>query len=203
MFYHPSERDHGLPHDPLKAIVAPRPIGWISSQDSEGRLNLAPYSFFNLVADRPPIVMFSSYGRKDSVRNVEETGEFVCNLTTYDLREAVNATSAGLAHGESEFDAAGLATEASALVKPPRIAGVAAALECRYLKSDVLVGLDGQRSSNIIVYGEIVGCFIRDDLIVDGRFDMTAARTIARCGYMDYATVESLFVMHRPAGGGG
>jgi len=198
MYYHPPKRDHGLRFDPFKAIVAPRPIGWISSLDKEGRANLAPYSYFNAVSERPHIVMFSSAGRKDSVQNIEATGEFVCSLTTWDLRREVNLSSAILPHGESEFEATGLKTAPSRLVKPPRVADAPAALECRLIKTDPLAGLDGEWSGSTIVYGEVVGIHVDDDFIIDGRFDMAKARTIARCGYMDYAVVESLFEMIRP-----
>ncbi len=198
MFYEPRKRDHGLPHDPFKAIVAPRPIGWISTVDAEGRPNLAPYSFFNAVASRPPVVMFSSESRKDSLRNVEASGEFVCNLATWDLREAMNETSAPLPGGESEFVRAGLATEASRLVRPPRVAGIAAALECRLLRTVPLSDVEGRPMEATVVFGEVVGIHIDDRFIRDGRFDAAAARAIARCGYMDYAVVDSLFAMTRP-----
>src|SRR5437764_4581470 len=131
-FYEP-RLGHGLPHDPFKAIVAPRPIGWISTTDPDGRVNLAPYSFFNAFCDAPPIVGFSSSGRKDSQRNVEATGEFVANLATRRQAEAVNLTSAALPHGVNEFEAAGLAAAPSRLVKPPRVADAPAALERRLL----------------------------------------------------------------------
>jgi flavin reductase (DIM6/NTAB) family NADH-FMN oxidoreductase RutF len=198
LFYQPEAGDHGLAFDPFKAIVAPRPIGWISSLDAEGRINLAPYSFFNAVASRPHIVMFSSAGRKDSIANVEATGEFVCSLATWELREAVNMSSATLPHGESEFAATGLKAAPSRLVRPPRVAEAPAALECRLLKSEELFGLDGRSSRNWVAFGEVVGIYVADAFIRDGRFDMTIAKSIARCGYMDYAVVESLFRMERP-----
>jgi flavin reductase (DIM6/NTAB) family NADH-FMN oxidoreductase RutF len=198
MFFEPKKGDHGLPHDPFKAIVAPRPIGWISSLDAEGRVNLAPYSFFNAVASSPPIVMFSSEGWKDSVANVQATGEFVCNLATWDLREPMNRTSALLPHGESEFEAAGLETAPSRLVKPPRVAAAPAALECKMLKSDELAGLDGKPVERWVTFGEVVGIHVNEDFLTDDRFDMTKARTIARCGHMDYAVVDALFAMPRP-----
>jgi flavin reductase (DIM6/NTAB) family NADH-FMN oxidoreductase RutF len=198
VFYETRSRDHGLAFDPFKAIVAPRPIGWISSLDAEGHANLAPYSFFNAISSRPDIVMFSSSGRKDSVSNIEATGEFVCNLATWELREAVNLSSATLPAGESEFAATGLRTATSRLVKPPRVADAPAALECKLLKSEELSDLEGRSAGHFVVFGEVVGVHIGDDFIRDGRFDMAKARTIARCGYMDYAAVESLFEMVRP-----
>jgi len=197
-FYEP-RKGHGLPHDPFKAIVAPRPIGWISSVDAQGRPNLAPYSFFNAFASFPPIVGFSSEGRKDSVDNVEATGEFVCNLVTMDLAEAMNATSAGVAHGVDEMHLAGLAAAPSTVVRPPRVAAAAAALECRLVRVIRLAGADGVALDNWLVLGEVVGVHINDRFLVDGRFDTAAARPVARCGYRgDYAVVTQLFEMLRP-----
>jgi flavin reductase (DIM6/NTAB) family NADH-FMN oxidoreductase RutF len=142
-FYEP-KHGHRLPHDPFKAIVAPRPIGWISTVDSGGRVNLAPYSFFNAFCERPPIIGFSSGGRKDSQRNVEETGEFVFNLATRRQAEAMNRTSAPFPRGVNEFEAAGIASAPSRLVKPPRVADAPAALECKLLLVLPLKDLDGE-----------------------------------------------------------
>ncbi|MYZ47848.1 flavin reductase family protein [Propylenella binzhouense] len=197
MFYRPAE-GHGLPHDPFKAIVAPRPIGWISTRDAEGRPNLAPYSFFNAVASAPPVVMFSSESRKDSLRNIEATGEFVCNFASFDLREAMNASSAPLAPGASEFERAGLEMAECEVVGAPRVARAAAALECRLLKVVPLTDLDGSPTSATVAFGQVVGVHIDDRFVRDGRFDLAAAHPIARCGYMDYASVDSLFAMVRP-----
>ncbi|WP_293862597.1 flavin reductase family protein [uncultured Alsobacter sp.] len=199
MFYDTVTYGHGLPHDPLKAIVAPRPIGWISSLNKAGELNLAPYSFFNAFSSRPPIVGFSSEGRKDSVTFVEETGEFVCNLATWDLRDAMNATSAPLARGKSEFEHARLEQEPSRLVKPPRVKGVAAALECKLVQVVQLSTHQGEPMDTHLVLGQVVGVFIDDAYITpEGRFDMLKARPIARCGYADYAVVDSAFALERP-----
>ena len=142
-FYQPKD-GHRLPHDPFKAIVAPRPIGWISTVDAEGRPNLAPYSFFNAFCDNPPVVGFSSSGRKNSQRNVEETGEFVVNLATRRQAEAMNRTSATLPHGVNKFEAAGLRAAPSRLVRPPRVADAPAALECRLLLVLPITELDGK-----------------------------------------------------------
>src|SRR3954467_9243593 len=142
-FYEP-RLGHGLPHDPFKAIVAPRPIGWISTVDAEGRPNLAPYSFFNAFCDSPPVVGLSSSGHKDSQRNVEETGEFVANLATRRQAEAMNQTSAALPHGVNEFEAARPAAAPSLLVRPPRVADAPAALECRLLLALPLKDLEGR-----------------------------------------------------------
>jgi len=203
MFYQPDKRDHGLPRDPFKALVVPRPIGWISSIDPQGRPNLAPYSYFNGVSSDPPCVMFapsmrSREGmRKDSHSNAELSGDFVVNLATYELREAMNASSASLAAGENEFAAAGLETLPSRLIKPPRVKGAPVHLECVYLKTvDLPSTVAGQ--ANLIVVGRVVGIHIDDALIVDGRVDIARARPIARLGYMDYCVVDELFAMERP-----
>ena len=199
MFYEPGKRDRSiLPHDAFKAIVAPRPIGWISSVDAEGRVNLAPYSFFNGVSSNPPIVMFASEGRKDTVRNVEATGEFVCNLATWELREAMNATSAPLPHGASEMERAGLSPAPCRLVRPPRIAAAACALECRLLRLVALDDVSGKPAGCHSVFGQVIGIHIDDRFIVNGILNTAAMRPIARCGYDDYAVVESLFSMRRP-----
>jgi flavin reductase (DIM6/NTAB) family NADH-FMN oxidoreductase RutF len=199
MFYACDQRDRGLlPYDPFKAIVAPRPIGWISSISAGGEVNLAPYSFFNGVNSRPPMVMFASEGRKDSLRNIEETGEFVCNLATWDLREAMNETSAPMPHGQNEMLRAGLAPAPSMLVKPPRVAAAPCALECRLAR---VVQLETHRHDPVdsfVVFGEVVGVHIDDRFIVDGILDTAALRPVARCGYDQYAVVEGVFSMTRP-----
>jgi flavin reductase (DIM6/NTAB) family NADH-FMN oxidoreductase RutF len=197
-FYDP-RKGHGLRHDPFKAILAPRPIGWISSLDSEGRVNLAPYSFFNGFNSSPPIVGFSSEGRKDSVTNIEQTGEFVCNLATRPLAEAMNRTSAPVAHGVDEMALAGLDPAPSTLVKPPRVAQAPAALECKLLQIVKLNTLDGTPAGGLLVLGQVIGVHINPAFLKDGIFDTAAARPIARCGYRgDYAEVEQLFEMIRP-----
>lgn len=202
MFYQPGTSHHGLPHNPLKAIVAPRPIGWISSLSAEGVANLAPYSFFNMICEAPPLVMFSSSGRKDSVANIEATGEFVCNLATLDLIDAVNLTSAPAPADVSEFDLAGLAPAASRIVRPPRVAAVKAALECVYIETIRPRGRAGIAADQYMVIGEVVGVHIADEAIVDGRFDTAGVRALARCGYLDYAAAEHLVERQRPPGGG-
>src|SRR5271166_1740433 len=177
MFYEPDKRNHGLPRDPFKALVVPRPIGWISTLDRDGRPNLGPYSFFNGVATDPPCVMFASSlrprerTRKDSQTNAEATGEFVVNLATFAQREAMNASSAALPYGESEFAAAGLETLPSRLVKAPRVKGARAHLECVYLKTVDLPPARGG-DQNFMVLGRVVGIHIDDDLIVDGLVDI-------------------------------
>ncbi len=198
MFYEPDKRNHGLAGDPFKAIVAPRPIGWISSIDLKGNVNLAPYSFFNGVNSRPALVMFASEGRKDSVSNIAETGEFVCNLATWDLREAMNATSAPFEHGVNEMERAGLAAAPSRLVKPPRVAASPCALECKLVQIVSIDEAHGIPAGCQVVIGHVLGVHVDDRFIVDGRVDTAALKPIARCGYDQYAVVEGLFAMTRP-----
>ncbi|AWN38206.1 flavin reductase family protein [Methylobacterium radiodurans] len=191
-----------LPHNPLKAIIAPRPIGWISAMDRDGRLNLAPYSFFNAVGD--DMVAFSSTGRKDALTFAESGGDFVCNLASHGLREAMNASSAPLPRGESEFDFAGLATAPSRKVRSPRVAEAAAAIECRWLQTVPLRPLDGSEPANFLVIGQVVSIYIDDRFVADGRVDTAAMEPILRGGYFDYfrITPENRFEMNRPKGGG-
>ncbi len=200
MFYEVAA-GHGLPHDPFKALVAPRPVGWISTISARGEVNLSPYSFFNALSDRPHIVGFSSDGLKDAMTFAQETGEFVCNLATYDLREEISATSAPLPRGTSELDHAGLTAAPSRLVRPPRVAEAPAALECRYLRTIRLDPLEGE-GRYYLVLGQVVGVYIDDRFIVDGLVDTAAMRPIARAGYRDYvaATPETRFAITRPPG---
>ena len=198
MFYDAIKNEHGLRYDPFKAIVAPRPIGWITSMNAKGDINLAPYSFFNGISSRPALVMFSSEGLKDSVSFIAETGEFVCNLATWDLREAMNATAAPLPRGVNEMERAGLAPAPSRLVKPPRVAASPCALECRLLQIVPIEAAGGLPVDCHVVIGQVVGVHIDDRFIVDGLLDTAAMRPIARCGYDQYAVVESVFSMTRP-----
>ena len=197
-FYQP-RNGHGLPHDPFKAIIAPRPIGWISSVDGAGRVNLAPYSFFNGFASFPPVIGFSNEGRKDSLRNVEANGEFVASLVSGDLAREMNITSAPVAHGVDEMQLAGLEAAPSTLVKPPRVARAAAALECKVTQIIQIQGVGGQLLDTWLVLGEVVGVHIDDRFLVDGIFDTLAAHLIARMGYRgDYTEVANKFEMIRP-----
>lgn len=197
-FYEP-EKGHGLPHDPFKAIVAPRPIGWISTLDRAGRPNLAPYSFYNAVCEVPPMVMFSSSGFKDTVRNIEATREFVCNLVTRALAERMNRTSASLPHGENEFDFAGLAVAPSCVVKPPRVAEAPAALECRLVEIVQLHSLNGTRLDQYVTIGQVVGVQIDRAYLKDGVFDLLATHPVQRAGYRaDYTEATTGFQMPRP-----
>jgi flavin reductase (DIM6/NTAB) family NADH-FMN oxidoreductase RutF len=204
MFYEPRKRNHGLPHDPFKAIVAPRPIGWISSMSAKGEINLAPYSFFNGVSSDPPMVMFSSEGRKDSLAFIGETREFVCNLAAWDLREQMNATSRPFPRGTDEMKETGLDPAPSVLVKPPRVKASPCAMECKWLQTVRLNDLDGAATDQYVVFGQVVGVHIDERFIKDGLLDTAAMRPVARAGYHDYfvATPETKFSMRRPKGGG-
>ncbi|MEM7171080.1 MAG: flavin reductase family protein [Pseudomonadota bacterium] len=202
MFYKVDE-PHGLARNPFKSLVAPRPIGWISSQDVEGRLNLAPYSFFNAVAADPPIVMFanngahSEGGAKDSVVNIESTKEFVCNLATWDTRESMNVSSAMVARDRDEFEMAGLTPIASKLVAPPRVKESPVHMECRYLQSLQLPSPDPNQP-NTVVFGQVLGIHIDESILTEGYVDIAKLKPIARLGYMDYCVVEDRFTMTRP-----
>jgi flavin reductase (DIM6/NTAB) family NADH-FMN oxidoreductase RutF len=200
LFYEPQRRDRAiLPHDPFKAFIAPRPIGWVSTLGPNGELNLAPYSFFNAVCDSPPMLAFSSSGPKDSATFAASGGEFVWNMPTWDLREAMNETSAALPRGASEFERAGLEPAPSRLVAPPRVAATPCALECRVVQQLELHDLDGRPADQYLVIGQVLGVHIDERFIVDGRVDLAAMKPIARCGYQaDYTVVDSLFEMHRP-----
>jgi flavin reductase (DIM6/NTAB) family NADH-FMN oxidoreductase RutF len=199
MFYDARKNDHGHEYDPFKAIVAPRPIGWISSLSPEGVANLAPYSFFNAMSDNPHYVVFGSAGRKDSIRNIEATGEFVHNMATFKLREQMNASSAPVAEGVDEFELAGLEKASCNLVKPPRVAASPVAFECKYVKTVELPGHDNAAGGYAMVIGEVIGIHIDDSFIEDGRVNTAAMQPIARMGYSEYAVVTEAFRMRRPA----
>lgn len=205
MHYDPRQRPPDLRHDPFKALVVPRPVGWVATLDAGGRPNLAPYSFFNAVSDRPPLVMFSSGGRKDTLRNIEATGEFTCSIASWDLREAMNMSSAAVAPGVDEFALAGLERAPSRFVLPPRVARAPAAFECRLWKTLPLPAPEGRPDAGYtVVFGEVVGVYIDDAFIRDGIVDTGAMRPLARLGYMDYSVVtpESVFTMNRPVPSG-
>jgi flavin reductase (DIM6/NTAB) family NADH-FMN oxidoreductase RutF len=202
MFYDATRNDHGFQYDPFKALVVPRPIGWISSISPEGKVNLAPYSYFNAFAEQPHYIAYGSGssrsgGNKDTLRNIEETGEFVMNLATYDLREAVNATSAHVPRGTDEFALAGLSKAASRLVKPPRVKESPANFECRLYQIVPLPGDDGEVGNHLVI-GRVLGIHIDDRFIVDGRIDTVAMRPLARLGYSEYAAIGESFRMRRP-----
>jgi flavin reductase (DIM6/NTAB) family NADH-FMN oxidoreductase RutF len=198
MYYDPRSQKHGLHHSPVTALVVPRPIGWISTISPQGVVNLAPYSFFNLVSGYPPWVIFASAPRKHSQVNAEASGEFVFNLATWDLREEMNASSAEFPPGVSEPEVVGLEMVPSRAVKPPRVARSPVAIECKYFKTVELIGSDGRPNRASIVIGEVVGIHIDDAMIVDGMLDIARMRPIARLGYMDYCVVDEFFTMPRP-----
>ena len=195
-------KGHGLPHDPFNAIVGPRPIGWISTCNAQGALNLAPYSFFNAFNYVPPIVGFASIGAKDTLRNIEATGEFVWNLATHDLADAMNQSCAAVPPEVSEFELAGLTPLASEKVRPPRVAESPVTFECRSTQIVQLQGIDGEKVPTWLVLGEVVAVHIAKALLKDGVYDTAGAGHILRGGGpADYFTVgpEQLFRMHRPA----
>jgi flavin reductase (DIM6/NTAB) family NADH-FMN oxidoreductase RutF len=192
---------HGLPHDPFNAIVGPRPIGWISTQSATGALNLAPYSFFTAFNYVPPIVGFASIGAKDTLRNIEATGEFVWNLATHDLADAMNQSCAAVPPEVSEFELAGLTPLASEKVRPPRVAESPVTFECRSTQIVQLQGIDGEKVPTWLVLGEVVAVHIAKALLKDGVYDTAGAGHILRGGGpADYFTVgpEQLFKMYRP-----
>lgn len=198
MFYQPRD-GHGLPHNPFGAVVAPRPIGWISTRGAPGD-NLAPYSFFNAVAYVPPQVMFASTsakedrdGTKDSMANIRATGVFCVNVVAYAMRDSMNRSSGPWPREVDEFADAGIAKAECKVIDCARVAEAPAALECRLTR---IVELPGE--TNLVAFGEVMGVHLRDDCLKDGRFDTAGARLLARCGYRDYATVEEVFELARP-----
>ena len=198
MFYEPS-KGHGLPHDPSKAIVAPRPIGWISTRGRDGSVNLSPYSFFNMISGQPFLVMFSSESVKDSATFARESGEFVVNLASRDLAEKMNASSVDAPRGVSEFGYAGLTPAPCRLVAAPRVAEAHAALECKVVDGFHPKGVDGTPAKAFVTIGEVVGVHIDDAMLTqDGLFDMVKAGNLARLGYFDYLSIEQTFQMRRP-----
>lgn len=199
MFYRP-EDGHGLPHNPFNAVVAPRPIGWISTRGADGSENLAPYSFFNAVAYVPPQVMFASTSAKedrgdtkDSVANIRDTEVFCVNTVSFDLRDPMNQSSGPWDRETDEFALAGLSRAPCEEIECSRVAAAPASLECRLSR---ILRLEGE--SNFLVLGTVVGVHLRDDCVVDGRFDLAHVKPLARCGYRDYAVVRELFALERP-----
>ena len=193
---------YGLPHDPFKSCVVPRPIGWISTIGADGAVNLAPYSFFNAVATEPPMVMFSSngkqaHGTKDSVANAEVTGEFVCNMATWDLRDPMSQTSRPVPPEVDEFELAGLETQPSELVKPPRVKASPIHLECVYHQTlELPCDIEGGR--NAICLGRVVGVHIRDEFLTDSKVDIARIKPLARLGYQNYTVAEKVLTLSRP-----
>lgn len=203
MFFTPgTHKDAGLAYNPLKAIVAPRPIGWIASRGSDKSLNLAPYSFFNAIAELPPMVMFSAGSNpdgsdKDSLRNVRETGEFTVNIVGAAHGDAMNITSGSYAYGSNEFKLANLGMVDGETINVPRVANAPAALECTHWQTIVLPADEGAHPCSMVI-GRVTGIYIDDNVIVDGKIDNTLFQPLARLGYKDYAKVTELFEMTRP-----
>ena len=198
MFYDPA-KGHGLPHNPFKAIVSPRPIGWISTRDAQGGANLAPYSFFNAINENPPMVMFSSGPRKidsderkDSVANIRATGEFCVNMVSHALRDAMNVTCAHYPQGVDEFEKAGLKKAQAKMIDVPFVQDAPAVMECRL--HDIIELPGGQH----LVLGIVVGIHIDDRHIKDGQLDVTSYQPLARLGYKDYASITEVFSLDRP-----
>jgi flavin reductase (DIM6/NTAB) family NADH-FMN oxidoreductase RutF len=203
LFFKPSQRDKNvLRHDPFKALIAPRPIGWVSTMNARGDVNLAPYSFFNAFSTEPPLVGFCSEGPKDSVSFARESREFVWNMATWDLREQMNLTSAPLERGANEFVHAGLAMAPSHLVRPPRVAVSPAAMECRVCDIYQLRDATGEPTPRFLTIGEVVMIHIDDRYVRDGMIQVVEMKPLARCGYQDYTVLDSVFAMKRPEGAG-
>lgn len=194
---------HGLPHDPFKSCVIPRPIGWISTIGPDGVANLAPYSFFNGVTGDPPMVMFASGARaadapKDSIFNAEQSGEFVCSMVSYELMDAMNGTSAAYDPEIDEASHLGIEMEPSELVRPMRVKAAPIHLECTYFNTMELP-VDRHGGGNAICVGRVVGVHIRDAYLKDGMVDVEKIRPVARLGYMDYTSVQEVFTLARPS----
>lgn len=203
MFFTPGNHPDTLSRNPFSAIVVPRPIGWISTIDLQGVPNLAPYSFFNAVAYDPPQVMFAATsthqhgGQKDSVKNAQDTGEFVVNIVTYELREHMNASAVAAPSHINEFEYAKLTQEPSQLVKAPRVAESPIHLECKYTQT-VLLPTDDPGDPNTVIFGEVIGIHIRDTVVKDGKLDLAKIQPVGRLGYLDYVHITESFAMDRP-----
>lgn len=205
MHYRPGAEDHGLPHNPFKAIIAPRPIAWVSSLSADGEVNLAPFSFFNGVSENPPMVMISINERKigvaqskDTLSNIRATREFAVGVVGWDMKDQMNTTSGHYRAGEDEFALAGIARAECLEIAPPRMADAPATLECR-LHEIVKLPEDREGEGYSLIIGLVVAVHLRDDCLVDGVFDITRHQPVARCGYRDYAVVREVFQMTRPA----
>jgi flavin reductase (DIM6/NTAB) family NADH-FMN oxidoreductase RutF len=203
MYYETDKNDHGLPFNPLKACVVPRPIGWITTISARGVVNLAPFSFFNLLSYDPPFVLFSAGvhekdgEKKDSVNNAEATGEFVYNMATWRQKEQMNQTASLIARGIDEMAATGLEPLPSRLVRPPRVKGSPVQFECRLHEIITLPGRNPLLEHHLVI-GRVVAVHIDDAALTgDGRIDVLKMRPIARLGYKDYASVDSIFQMEK------
>ncbi len=201
MFWNTNE-PHGLPHSPFKSCIIPRPIGWISTISPDGVANLAPYSFFNGLTDDPPMVMFASGARaidapKDTIHNAEQTGEFVCSMVSYELRNSMSDTSAAYAPEIDEAGILGIEMEPSVLVKPLRVKAAPIHMECKYYDTIHLPNCKNGLTNSVCI-GYVIGIHIRDEVLKDGLVDVEKIRPVARLGYMDYTSVDTVFTMLRP-----
>jgi flavin reductase (DIM6/NTAB) family NADH-FMN oxidoreductase RutF len=201
--FYKTDEPHGLPHDPFKSCIIPRPIAWVSTIHPNGAINLAPFSFFNALASDPPIVMiaFTGYhqhgGEKDTLHNIKASGEFVINIVPHALMDAMNLTTAALEHGVSELDFAGLTAEPSALVKPPRVAQAPIHLECEFFQ-EIELPCTLEDSINRTILGKVLGIHIKDEVLTDGLVDLNKIKPLARLGYQEYTAVDNIFKMTRP-----
>lgn len=203
MFFDTKLNSHNLKYNPFKACIVPRPIGWISTKSKEGIVNLAPYSYFNAISDIPPVVMFASGfhkdgNDKDSLKNIESTNEFVVNIASINLKEELNLSSKELPFNVSEPDTFSIEMERSNLVKPPRVKKSLISLECEYIKT-VLIDVENKPISSKMVLGRVLGIYIDDSIILDGKVDITKLKPIARLGYNEYAIINEVFKMNRPS----
>ena len=202
MFYKTNE-PHGLPHDPFKSCVVPRPIAWVSSIHPNGAVNLAPFSFFNAISSDPPMVIisFTGYhehgGEKDTLHNIKSSGEFVANMVPLALKDEMNVTTAPVAHEIDELGLAGLNTEPSALVKPPRVKEAPIHLECAF-HQEIKLPCTLKDSINTMIIGQVLGVHIKDEVLSDGLIDLSKIKPLARLGYKQYTVVDNLFEMNRP-----
>jgi flavin reductase (DIM6/NTAB) family NADH-FMN oxidoreductase RutF len=201
--FYKTDQPHGLPHDPFKSCVVPRPIAWVSSIHPNGAVNLAPFSFFNALASDPPMVMisFTGYhqhgGEKDSLFNIKTSGEFVVNMVPLSLKEAMNTTTASVAHEVDELKLAGLKTEDSVLVKPPRVMEAPIHMECEFFQ-EIKLPCTLENSINTTIIGKVLGIHIKDEVLTDGMIDLSKIKPLARLGYNQYTAVDNLFTMTRP-----
>lgn len=202
MFYKTDEH-HGLPHDPFKSCVVPRPIAWVSSIHPNGVVNLAPFSFFNAIASDPPMVIISYTGyhqhggEKDSLYNIKSSGEFVVNMVPLALKDVMNTTSAAVAHEVNEIDLARLATEESELVKPPRISEAPIHMECIF-HQEIKLPCNLENSINTSIIGQVIGIHIKDEVLINGIIDLDKIKPLARLGYNQYTSVDHIFTLDRP-----
>jgi flavin reductase (DIM6/NTAB) family NADH-FMN oxidoreductase RutF len=201
--FYKTDEPHGLPHDPFKSCIVPRPIAWVSTIHPNGAINLAPFSFFNALASDPPIVMiaFTGYhqhgGEKDTLHNIKASGDFVINIVPHALMDAMNQTTASLEHGVSELEFAGLTAEPSVLVKPPRVAQAPIHLECEFFQ-EIELPCTLEDSINRTILGKVLGIHIKDEVLTDGLVDLNKIKPLARLGYQEYIAVDNIFKMTRP-----